>query len=263
MKVIMLAAGVGKRLGGGKTRPPKVMLEFGGKTLLRRHIEILRACGIEELIMAVGYRAGVIQEGLSALGVTDFVSTVFNPDYREGSIVSLWAIREALCAAGDVILMDGDVLYDRRLMDRLLTSRHANCFLMDRNVEPGEEPVKLCVRGGRPVDFHKEIRTACDYYGESVGFFRLSAPIARRLAGAAKAYIQAGKTQQMYEEALRDLLLAEPPGTFGFEDITGLPWIEIDFPEDIRRARKEILARLVEPESSPAPPAPKGRRRVG
>lgn len=259
----MLAAGVGKRLDGGKTRPPKVMLEFGGKTLLRRHIEILRACGIEELIMAVGYRAGVIREGLTALGVTDFVSTVFNPDYREGSIVSLWAIREALCAAGDVILMDGDVLYDRRLMDRLLTSRHANCFLMDRNVEPGEEPMKLCVQGGQPVDFHKEIRTACDYYGESVGVFRLSAPIARRLAGAAKAYIQAGKTQQMYEEALRDLLLAEPPGTFGFEDITGLPWIEIDFPEDIRRAREEILARLVEPESSPAPPAPKGQRRVG
>ena len=41
------------------------------------------------------------------------------------------------------------------------------------------------------------------------------------------------------------MLLASPPGRFGFEDITGLPWIEIDFAADMARAASEILPRLV------------------
>ena len=47
------------------------------------------------------------------------------------------------------------------------------------------------------------------------------------------------------EEAIRDLLQATPH-EFGFEDITDLPWLEIDFPEDIRRAEHEILPRLLD-----------------
>jgi choline kinase len=148
--------------------------------------------------------------------------------------------------------MDADVLYDYRLMARLVESRHVNCFLMDREIEPGEEPVKLCVREGRLVDFHKVARGACDYYGESVGFFRLSPPVAARLAARAEAYISGGRRGEWYEEAIRDELVESEAGTFGFEDVTGLPWIEIDFPEDVARARDEILPRLAAPRGAAA-----------
>ena len=40
------------------------------------------------------------------------------------------------------------------------------------------------------------------------------------------------------------MLLAAPPGNFAVEDVTGLPWVEIDFPEDLEKARSEILPRL-------------------
>jgi choline kinase len=52
-----------------------------------------------------------------------------------------------------------------------------------------------------------------------------------------------------YEEAIRDVLLAEPR-QFGYEDVTGLPWIEIDFPEDVKRARDDILPRLHESDTA-------------
>ncbi len=48
-----------------------------------------------------------------------------------------------------------DVLYDERLMARLLDSALPDCLLLDREIEPGDEPVKLCVRDGRIVDFRK------------------------------------------------------------------------------------------------------------
>ena len=43
------------------------------------------------------------------------------------------------------------------------------------------------------------------------------------------------------EESIRNVLISSPPNRFGFEDITGLQWIENDFAEDIARAKREIL----------------------
>jgi choline kinase len=143
--------------------------------------------------------------------------------------------------------MDADVLYDRRMLKRLITTPFPNCFLLDRVFEAGDEPVKLCVRADQLVEFRKHLshELVYDFCGESVGSFRFSKAMAARLAERACYYLEHGWRDQPYEEAIRDLLRATPH-EFGFEDITGLPWIEIDFPEDIRRAEHEILPRLLD-----------------
>lgn len=241
----MLAAGLGIRMDPHPTGPPKVMLSFDGKTLLARHIEILRAFGIEELVVGVGYQAQAIEREIGRLGAQGFVRTVFNPRFREGSLLTMLALREAM-GDGDVLLMDGDVLYDRRLLARLVESRHANCFLLDRDFEPGDEPVKLCLCADTIVEFHKQIDgVAFDACGESVGFFRFEPAVAAAIMAAGQAHADAGRHDLWYEEAIRDVVLAAPD-RFGYEDVTGLPWIEIDFPEDLRRAEREVLPRLKE-----------------
>lgn len=245
MKAIMLAAGAGVRMDPEPTGPPKVLLRFGGTTLLERHIEILRGFGIEELVVGVGYQAQAIEREIARLGAQGFVRTVFNPRFREGSLLTLLSLRQAM-AGGEVLLMDGDVLYDRRLMARLVDSRHANCFILDRDFEPGDEPVKLCLRDGGIVEFHKQIDgVAFDTCGESVGFFRFEPAIAAAVLAAAQVHADAGRHDLWYEEAIRDVVL-QAPDRFGCEDVTGLPWIEIDFPEDMRRAEREVLPRLKE-----------------
>jgi choline kinase len=116
---------------------------------------------------------------------------------------------------------------------------------LDRDFEPGDEPVKLCVQNGQLVEFRKQVAAdlTYDFAGESVGFFRFESAFARRLATRTEYYVAAGRHEEPYEEAIRDLLL-ETPSAFGYEDITGLPWIEIDFPEDMKRAENEILPLL-------------------
>ena len=61
----------------------------------------------------------------------------------------------------------------------------------------------------------------------------------------AKNYLKRGEDKQPYEECIRDLLLSNPD-SFGFEDITGLKWIEIDFPEDVDKAEKNILPEILQ-----------------
>ncbi len=246
MKAVMLAAGIGVRLGPAVTEhPPKALLRFGGESLLQRHVEILRRHGVEELVLGVGYHQEEIEQEIADLCAEDFVRTVFNEDYDEGNIVTLWTLRDELCCGGPVLLMDADVLYDEGLVRRLVTSRHQNCLLLDRDFMPGDEPVKLCVRHGEIVEFRKWLSTEFDFCGESVGLFKLSARVAEDIIAQTRLYLVQGRRREPYEEAIRDVLLTSQHRTFSFEDITGMPWIEIDFAADVERATSEILPRIL------------------
>jgi len=239
---IILAAGVGRRLGEAQDGP-KILLRFGDETLLSRHLSALSQNGVQDVSITVGHCRELVEAEVARLGWTDRVRFVPNPRYREGSLVSL-SVQEMLLRAGrPVLLMDGDVLYDHRMLAALIEAPGENVLLLDREIEPGDEPVKICFRGGTIVDFRKRPEHAHDSHGESVGFFRFSGPMAAALADRCASYVAAGRTEVEYEEAIRDLILAEP-ARFAAADVTALPWVEIDFPEDVRRARDEILPQL-------------------
>jgi len=237
-RALILAAGVGRRLGGDTGEyagTPKALLDFGGKSLLARHIDILRGVGIDEIAVVIGYEAERMRQALDALTDGSPIETIVNPAFREGSVVSMWAGRGVLQSGRPVILMDADVLYDRRLMERLVASRRPGCLLLDRALEPGDEPVKLCMRDGRIVDFHKRPTEPHEWHGESVGFFRFAPDVAHELADRAEAYVIDRRAME-YEEPIRDMIRTSPADRFGFEDISGMPWTEIDFPEDVAKA---------------------------
>lgn len=249
MHAVLLAAGVGRRLieitGGG----PKCLLPFGGASLLERHLRQLVAAGIHRLTVVTGCEAMQIEQALAAIvpeaAPEMTIDTIQNPDFRMGSALSVIAARGVLEADDDVLLMDADVLYDARMLDRLINSAHHNVFLMDRDVDASDaEPVKLVVAQGQLVGFDKQLPAGVDYdtIGESVGFFRLTPGVAAALVSACER-VSREDAESPYEHALRDVLLASPDA-FVAEDVTGLPWIEIDYPEDVDRAVDDILPQL-------------------
>ena len=119
MRAIILAAGLGWRLGGGEEQPPKCLLRFDGTTLIERHLRALAAAGVREVHLGVGYRAADIEAEVARLRPSMPVHLVHNPDYREGNVVTLHTLRDAMLAGGDVLLMDADVLYHADLLHRL------------------------------------------------------------------------------------------------------------------------------------------------
>jgi choline kinase len=243
MHAIILAAGVGRRLGEFGDNP-KCLLEFGDKTLLERHISNLFSNNVTGVTLCVGYRRALIEAAIRKTNYRN-VNTIVNTQYRQGSIVSLWSAREILRSGKDIVLMDADVLYSRELMSVLFRQPTMNRFLCDRDYEPGEEPVKICLNENRIVEFRKQLRPGLAYTdsGESVGFFSFTAQMASRLADAVDGFIAEDRQEEPYEEAIREIALRDPL-EFVVEDVTGLPWVEIDFPEDITRAREIVLAQI-------------------
>ncbi|CAH9017815.1 phosphocholine cytidylyltransferase family protein [Candidatus Nitrosacidococcus sp. I8] len=243
MHAIILAAGQGKRLAGCIEQPKCLLKICESASLLERHLSILEYLGIQKITFGLGYQADKIRKVLGNYSSRIQFNIEYNPYFNQGSVVTLWTLREYLRLKEDILLMDADVLYDYQICQQLLQSPHDNCFLLDRRVDINdEEPVKLCLHHGIPIEFRKNIskNISYDLIGESVGFFRFSAEMASQLADRCQYYIDHQYYDLPYEEAIRDVLLANLQ-RFGIEDITGLPWIEIDFPEDIIRAQQIIL----------------------
>ena len=242
LSAVLLAAGVGRRLGQASPAP-KVLLEFGGRSLLERHCDALSRTGVDELVIVTGFEAEQIESAVRSISAPFPIRLIRNPRFTEGSAVSLAAAGDVLRSGRTVMLMDGDVLYDTRVLTRLKAAAGENVLLVDREFDPGDEPVKLCFdAAGRIVDFRKVPENPGAWRGESVGFFRFSPAMAARLAERADDYVGSAPRSE-YEEAIRDLMLAEPD-RFAAADVTDLAWTEIDFEDDVVKAREVVLPQL-------------------
>ena len=247
MRAIILAAGRGTRLQQAADRQlPKCLVKFGGRSLLERHLRLLEAAGVTEVVLALGFRHELIEAELAGLTLRSRPEIVLNPRYELGSMLTVHTVAEPLSRGGDVLLMDADVLYHARIMAALTGGDGpVNRLLIDRDFEAGEEPVKLCVRAGIPVELRKQLDPVLQYdtIGESLGFFRFDERAARRLAAIVADHVGSAREHLPHEEALRDLL-RERSQSFEICDMTGVPWIEIDFPADVERATHEVLPQL-------------------
>jgi choline kinase len=243
MHAIILAAGRGNRLAElNPDRRPKCLLEFGGKSLLERQLETLFRLGISKATLVVGYEADRIIDHVGLLTTRPDVAFVYNPAFNHGSVLSLLAAQEPMTRGNTVLVMDADLLFHPEILKRLIASPIQNCYLLDKNFIHGEEPVKIAVRQGQMVDLRKSLSAGLefDYLGESVGFFKFNGGIAAQIIQACAAYEAEGLLGAPHEEALRDVLLASP-SVFSFEDISDLPWLEVDFPEDVERGLQSVL----------------------
>ena len=244
MQAIIYAAGVGMRLKSAFGERPKILLEFAGKSLLERHLQCLHEVGIGRLTIVTGYQHTLIEQALPPLRrlYRIEIQQLINPHFTEGSILSLATsipVLQPLARNQPVLLMDGDVLYPAEMLRRLVESSQPTALLIDRDYSTADDdPVLVPIAGGRPFDFVKKWQGKTEQIGESIGFFKVSPHDLPDLIAFTQRLCAGKGRSASYDDVLRKLVQA---GRFGHVDVTGLPWTEIDFPEDMERAAREIL----------------------
>ncbi len=251
MRAIVLVAGVGWRLKPHTETTPKCLMEIGGKSLLRRYLDAFAALGVDEAILVVGHLKEQIMAEASRGPAEVEVRFVVNEQFTRGNILSLWHARHEF--DDDILLMDGDVLYPRELLARLIASPDSNAIAVDERFQDTGEEQKVVCEDGWVVEVTKKISGDPRIRGEAVGILRLSADAAEVLRGILEEFIETGKDSLEYEDALRELA-AEVP--IGVVEVGDLPWVEIDFEDDLARAREQILPavdRLDRGEALPSP----------
>lgn len=227
---VILAAGNGHRMGRLTIDRPKCLLEVGGEALVERQLASLDECGIHDVTVVIGYHGARLRAQLGRR-----VRYVENARYREtNSLYSLWLARDRLF--NGALVLNSDVLAPTRLIERLLRSPREDAVLVDRRTELGPEEMKVTLRGERVIDFGKELRPE-HADGENVGIAKFGTRGGRRLIEHLESLVAAGGEQAWAPLAFRGLAREWPLWAVSTD---GVPWIELDFPEDLDRARRVI-----------------------
>ena len=132
--------------------------------------------------------------------------------------------------------MDADVLYDPSILADVAALERG--FALDPRTDPGRRGDDARrARPARCAPSAAVASTGFDLVGEGVGFFKLD----RASLPALRRAIDASDPEGDYEAAL-DLFLGEHGADYVL--VGDRPWIEIDFPEDVKRAERDILPLL-------------------
>ena len=234
MKAIILAAGKGTRLDGAAVKP-KCLVEVGGTTLLHRQIEALHTSNIKQIVVVVGFGAESIREECG--GAVEFVE---NKDFATtSSLYSLWLAREHL--SDGFVVLNSDVLFHPQMLANLLDSAIDDALLISKTEHQasplGDEEMKVKLQDGLVADISKEM-DPLEADGENVGIVKFSAAGAKALVGYMDELIANGGAKDWAPRAFREFARNHRVSALSTD---GLPWIEIDFPEDYRRATEEVL----------------------
>jgi len=241
MKAIILAAGKGTRLNGVDLKP-KCLFEVGGRTLLDRQVSALAEAQINEIVLVLGFEAERIRRLCGPA-----TSFVINSRFEEtSSLYSLWLAREHLLDG--FVVLNCDVLFHPQLLTKLISSPADDALLVDfANSQLGEEEMKVRVSDGRVVDIRKDMDPA-EADGENVGIVKFSAEGAKRLVEEMDSLISRGHERDWAPRAFRQFATRFPLHAISTDDY---PWIEIDFPEDYRKAKEEVFPKITATADSP------------
>lgn len=244
---IILAAGRGGRLGSLTSERPKCLLRVGVRSLLEQQLEALRQQGLDSIVVVGGYRAEAVEAELHGRA-----ELLLNPRHAEtNSLYSLWLAREF--AAGGFVLLNADVLFDPEILHRVLKSPHPEAFAVERRQEFNPEEMKVELAGERILALSKEL-PAERAHAENVGVLKFSAEGARVLFDRIEELLAAGAEKQFCPYAFNAIADERPLHAV---PIDGLPWVEIDFVEDLMRAREAVLPAILARRAAPAAVPPK------
>jgi len=242
-KAIILAAGNGSRLRPLTDGRPKCLLEVGGRPIIDHQMEALRRCGVTDVVIVVGYCADRIRQHLGPTA-----RYIENPRFDStNSLYSLWLARDELRSGA--IVLNSDVLALPLLFARLRDAAAPDAILVERGSGFVAEDMKVALNGDRVVDFGKGLPPE-RAHAHNVGMVKFSESGAVQLIECLDRLVAEGHENDWAPGAYREFASRRPLTAVATD---GLPWIEIDYLEDLTRASLEIEpAILALDESVPA-----------
>jgi choline kinase len=240
LQVVILSAGQGKRLLPMTEVLPKCLLRIAGRPVLEWQLRALAANGITQVTVVTGFGAEAVEDALLRMGpLAAGVRTRFNPFYAVAdNIGSCFMVRDLL-QAGDLLLLNGDTLFEPAVLRRVLRAPEAPITVtIDRKPAYDADDMKVSLVGTRLRAIGKTLAPG-QTDGESIGMLLFRGEGGTMFAAGLEAMLRQPDGLRRWYLSVIDALAQT--GTVRVASIEGLGWGEIDYPADVERA--DALAR--------------------
>lgn len=223
MKIIILAAGIGSRLGNPFPKPLTPLKN--GKTIMQQQVEKLaRYFSVDDINLIVGFKKDLIMEAFPDL------SYIYNQEFdRTNTSKSLLkGLRK--CPKSSVLWLNGDVVFDEQILNQLLPYIAQDIsFVAVNNSEVGEEEVKYTLDDDKNInEISKIVKNGL---GEAVGINYIANRdlplLLKRLEECDKDdYFERGIEMAIEKDSIKVKAV----------DISQYNCLEVDFEEDLKKA---------------------------
>ena len=237
MQAIILAAGMGRRLGEYTRDNTKCMVQVGGVRLIDRLLRQLSQLSLSRVVIVVGYQADHLKNYLSDRYEGELtIEFVENPIYdKTNNIYSLSLAKQQL-QEDDTLLIESDLIFSDRLFPMILNDKHPNLALVAKYESWMDGTMVRIDAEGNIVNFvPKKAFNYADvaHYYKTVNIYKFSKEFSRNVyVPFLEAYCKALGNNEYYEQVLRVITLLDNSNLKAL-DIGNEKWYEIDDVQDL------------------------------
>ncbi len=240
MQAVILAAGMGSRLGKYTRNATKCMVEIDGKTLLERVFDSLRNVNIHNVVIVTGYCADVLEKHALSVGSDLDITFVRNEKYAStNNIYSLYLASEYMMK-DDTVLFESDLVFDLSIVGDIVSSPDPDIVAVSRFESWMDGTVTTFDKDKFVtafIDKSNFIWDDCSKYYKTVNIYKLSKDFySKWYHPFIEAYIRTCGNNAYYEMVLK-IITNINVAKLKALDITGKKWYEIDTPQDLLTAR--------------------------
>ncbi|MBQ0058080.1 MAG: aminotransferase class I/II-fold pyridoxal phosphate-dependent enzyme [Bacteroidales bacterium] len=236
MQAIILAAGMGKRLGEYTKENTKCMVPVNGTLLIDRSLDLLSELDLRQIIIVVGYYGQKVIDhvGNEHNGIP--VRYIWNPIFDStNNIYSLSLAKDEMCK-DDTLLLESDLIYDAAIIRQLVSNPYPNLALVAKYQSWMDGTMVKIDDESNIVSF--VTKAAFDYkekdsYYKTINIYKFSKDFcASKYVPFLEAYTKSVGNNEYYENVLRIISFLNS------HDLKALPihgekWYEIDDKQDL------------------------------
>ncbi len=244
MQAVILLAGYGSRFGRDDIAH-KSLLPFDGETLLSRSLIFLKALDIDRVHLVTGHNKQAVRQYVSSLDLGLECNFIENDVYRTtGNTLSM--VMGLRSCHGNVIVMDGDVLYPQSAFNNFVQNSKPTSFALVPSDIDNTESTKVLIRSDDKIeafvtkrDLTREEKIDFKFGGEAIGFFKLSAGDSKKFIEHYDSF-ESEYIKVLWEIPLTEFAKSVDLSTWFITD--GPACFEIDTQEDYEQALSSFVA---------------------
>jgi choline kinase len=234
VQAVLLAAGLGSRLGTLTRQIPKALVSVGGKPLLAYAVAFARAAGADDITVVGGYGYPDVAAEVARRGLP--VRLVENQAFRDGNLISLTAARPHVAQADEFLLMNVDHIYRPAIAALAAAPADDVTAFVDTDRTLGDDDMKVGRDAAGRV--RRIAKTLATWDAGYVGMTKVPRAAAARYWTAVDAALAEEGRAIHVERVLARLADAGTPPAC--RDISGHGWLEVDLPEERDRADEAV-----------------------
>jgi len=233
---VILAAGMGTRLGSHTQDKPKAFLEVGGTSLIQRSLDNLKKTGIKNVLIGTGYKKEFFEKISNTFSSLSFIH---NPIFSEtSSMHTLYLMRKAI--AGEFLLLESDLLYSPDMLELAINETSRSVVVSSRSLDNSDEVYLEVNSSGFYCNVSKNKSELKSIHSILTGISKLSLNTYKMMCEDYESNLEQNKKID-YEKTLSHV--GEKAQVI-LKTCQDIPWCEIDDESHLQYAIANILPRL-------------------